>query len=243
MFYDNEFDRIWDSIIERSIKNHSEMLGVSYKNLPWVKLCMRHKFNKYKDVLVKNYMVLDTFNIDRHKIAACMMKAILNVKPLYIPYCAKLKFLFSSKDRYFDSILDYKLELNEDDENSPKKYYLFLNEYLSLGIAISILDSYIKTDNNPNRFVHNIVLPNPFPVPDEDYLLDVCIGLHYTQPSTINPIAYANAFFLWEKYSCRKKQCDNIESSYKELLKKSGAGDEQKIKNMARNARYGLKDN
>ena len=239
MFYDNEFDIIWDKIIEKSIINHSEMLGVSYKSLSWVKRCMRRRFNKYKDALVKNYMVLDTFNIDRHKIAACMMKAILIVKPLYIPYYARFKLLFSGKNVYFDSILKHKLKFDAKDINSPKKDYLFLNEYLSLGVAISILDSYIRTDNKPDRFVHSIVLPNPFPEPDEDYLLDVCIGLHYTQPKTINPIAYANAFFLWEKYSCRKKQCDNIEEAYKLLLRKSGIVNEVELDNEVHKAFFG----
>ena len=90
---------------------------------------------------------------------------------------------------------------------------IFLNEYLAINIVVSILDSYINSDDRPERkFKHKIIQPEPFPVDDSDYMLDICIGLHYSNIKHFDPILFANTLFLWEKYSCRKKQCDNLNS-------------------------------
>lgn len=220
MLYDNEFDLIWENIIKDKILTASELFGLKYKSLFYIKLCLKYYYNKYKDIIVKTYMVLDTKNIDRHKIASCLLKAILIVKPLYIPLSARIKFVFSKKSTQYDSILNHHLDT--DSIKNIKKYFIFFNEYLALNIVIGVIESYINSDETVNRLKHGIEIPEPFPKPDDEYLLDFCIGLHYSKLRQINPILIANTLFLWEKYSCRKAKCNNLECFTTELLKKQG---------------------
>lgn len=241
MFYENEFEKIWESVVKVLISENSKKLGIKHKNFVLLKFKFKYYYTKYRAFIVKNYMTPDTIRIDRHKISSCIMKATLKVKPLYIPVCSRIKFLFSSPNKHFVDFLSH--ELSQDEKTTPRKYYLLFNEYLALGIAISVLESYIESDNRPGRFKHSIVSPMPFPEPDEDYMLDVCIGLKKTKLKNVDLISYANIFFLWEKYSCRKKQCDNITDVYKKLLKKSGIQDEEKIKDEVHKALFGELNN
>lgn len=100
---------------------------------------------------------------------------------------------------------------------------------MAINIAKTILDSYINSNDKENRFKHEIIIPEPFPEPDHDYLRDFCIGLHYSDIKSFNPITYANVFFLWEKYSCRKTQCDNLEIFLKDKFGKETNLDDEEI--------------
>lgn len=227
MLYENEFNAIWENSLEKMIKEFSELFGVKYKPLFLLKVMLNYFYNKYKETTVKTYMVWDTINIDRHKIAACIMKSILVIKPLYIPLSAKLKFTFTKKK--YHQILNHKIPKEKQDKNQSdpfRKYFLFYNEYLAINVAKMILDSYINSGDN-SRFKHQIIVPEPFPETDHDYLRDFCIGLYYSKTKTFNPVTYANVLFLWEKYSCRKVQCDNLEAAYATLLKKDGMSEDE----------------
>ena len=246
MIYDDEFMKIWDGIIYPSIMKFSKRFGVKYKPLYLVRSILEYRYNKYKDIVVKTYMHLDTTNIDRHKIAACILKAILATKPLFIPLKAKWKILCTKKS--FVEILqgDMNRNIHQLSERDKKKLGMdfnkqifFLNEYFAISVVVSILDSYINSDNRDNRFKHKIVLPEPFPKADNDYLLDVCIGMHYSKPRNCNPILFANTLFLWEKYSCRKSQCDNLIKSYMNLFESQGKPVEDAI-DIIQKIRFGI---
>lgn len=217
----NEFDIIWQDVIKPLIESFCENLGVKCKPIFFTKLILKCFYHKQKKRLIKVYMGNSVVNIDRHKVAAILMKAILLFKPLYIPFLTKVKFVFST-EKYLCNIIPSTIVQNkkESEKINIEKYYTYLNEYLSLSIAVSVLDGYINSDNSENRFKHEIVVPDPFPKPDEDYLLDICISLSYSGVSRFNPIIFANALFLWEKYSCRKKQFDELNKKYNELLVK-----------------------
>lgn len=223
MLYENEFDKIWQHIVSKQIVQFSQKLGVKHKNLKWIEFLIRYRYNEYKDEIVKNFMAPNTRRIDRHKIAACFTKAIVVTKPLYVPFNANLKLIFSEKNKQLSDILtgDGTLEcINE--PVSLENFYSFFNEYLAVSVALSILNSYIESDERHGRFRHKMVFPKPFPDEDEDYLLDVCIALSNTRNRHLNPVTYANVFFLWEKYSCRKKQCDNVSEAYKKVVSEKG---------------------
>lgn len=234
MIYENEFDDVWKSIVEGMITEAATLFGIKHKSLFWVERKLRRRYNAYKDTIVKTFMVMDTVNIDRHKIAACLIKAILVTKPLYIPLLAKIKFIFS--DKYFNEILPHEINSNEDE--SLNKYFILFNEYLAIDVAVAVLNSYINSDDRPGRFKHSIVMPEPFPEPDTDYLRDVCIGLHYSRAKEINPVAYANSLFLWEKYSCRKAQCDNLQMSYESFLSAEAGMTHEQIKATIKKAKF-----
>ncbi len=239
MVVNNEFEKIWTDTVEQLIIEFSELLGVKHKPLSWLKFILRYHYTRQKKYVKKAYMKKNTINIDRHKVSACIMKSILTAKPLFIPLCKKIKFLCSSASS-LHSIIDSEIKTicNEDKLQDIEKYYIYLNEYLAVSVAVSILDGYIMSDEDEDRFKHHIVMPEPFPKPDEDYLLDVCIGLYYSGVKGFNPITYANVLFLWEKYSCRKTQCDNIIASYTSTLYNQGMSTEE-IENFLNNARLG----
>lgn len=212
----NQFDAIWDHIIKETIQNFCKKLGVRHKPFFLLKFQMGKRYNTYKNAFIKGNMYLNTRNIDRHKISSCIAKSILVTKPLYIPLISKIKFVFSNKPIY--EITSSSI--------AEKNYFMFLNEYLTLDVVISILESYIASDNREDRFKHKIVLPEPFPVDDTDYLVDICIGLHSCKTRHFNTVAFANTLFLWEKYSCRKTRCDNLKKYCKDILVKQGMSEE-----------------
>lgn len=228
----NNFDEIWDLVIKDSISYFCEKLGVKHKPFPLLKMQMKNRYNTYKNSFIKGNMYLNTRNIDRHKISSCVAKSILVSKPLYIPFISKIKFVFSDKPIY-------DVTSSSIAENS---YFMFLNEYLSLEVVVSILESYISSDNRKDRFKHKIVLPEPFPIDDTDYLADVCIGLHNCKARHFNTVAFANTLFLWEKYSCRKTRCDNLEKFCEEKLIERGFSKDDAVE-VIRKAEFGNLNN
>lgn len=244
MLYENEFDKIWQSVVKKQIVQFSEKLGIKYKSLRILEKTIKYRFNKYKDEIVKNFMEASTARIDRHKIAACFMKAIVVSKPLYIPLDKKIRLTFSPKKVKMKDFLCISEDVKADKSDQIENILLFYNEYLAISVALTILNSYINSDNRPSRFKHEMVFPTPFPDEDEDYLLDVCIALKNTRKFQLNPITYANVFFLWEKYSCRKTQCDNLSKAYKRVLIKNGYSNEESeallLEALMGRDRYGL---
>lgn len=210
-YYDEEYNKIWDLIIQESINEHKNDFGLKTKiNL---KNRIGKQFNQQRDKFIKSFMVTEVCNIDRHKIAACIVKSILIVKPFYIPLKTKLKLIFTNRELY--QLLDINPKLIKKSCINNLIYYI--NEYFALSIALSIIDSYISADDE-KKIKHKIIIPDPFSDKDPDYLLDFCIDLHYNNIKRINIVTLANIFFLWEKYSCRRTQCDNFEKECKRLL-------------------------
>lgn len=229
----NEFDKIWEFVVLPLSKTMSEKYELKLKNKNIFKFRARRLYNKYREEFLKYYMHSKTNNIDKHKIASCLTKTILMIKPISIPFNVGIKIRFS----------------NESYQN--KKYMeeiLLINQYLALSIATSVIEDYIKAHNTHNDVSqplnHKIEFPTPFSEADNDYLRDVCLDLYYTKPRKFNTITYANIFFLWEKYSCRKVQCMNLEESYKALLlnpgyyKKLQDKSEQEINKIINNIKY-----
>ncbi len=217
MWNKNNFEEIWENIIKQSLLYFCNKLGVKHKPLFIIKYRMQQLYNRYQDAFIKGNMYLDTQNIDRHKISACVAKAILVTKPLYIPLFSKIRFVCSDK-----AIYETTPSLIED-----SRYFMFLNEFFAIEVVVSILESYIASDKREDRFRHKMVLPEPFPVEDNDYLVDVCIGLHNCRSRSFNTVAFANTLFLWEKYSCRKTRCDNLEKFCEKKLIQEGFSEEE----------------
>lgn len=200
----NEFDKIWEQIILELI-NQFQNEYTDYllpNNLEKQKNKIKKLYTEFKNIFLNSYMSSVVANIDRHKIAACITKAILINKPLKINY-----------KKFTSAIHNGIIAPN----SIEKKQITFLNEYLALSVTITILDNYIEADNKKKN-KHIILLPDPYPEKDNDYIKDVCLDLHFTSPNKINIVTLANVFFLWEKYSCRRAQCRNLKEAYREIL-------------------------
>ena len=160
---------------------------------------MKRYYKRYCNVFIKSFMVNGTKHIDKHKISSCMMKAILMTKPLKLPLKRIIYTTFHIAAK-----------------NLPVQEYL-ANELLSLTVAINIMEGYIH-DDREKLLKHKIVSPAPFIHINDDYFDYVCLDLHYTGARKFNIITFANVFFLLEKYSCRRVQCENLIIAYKQLF-------------------------
>lgn len=210
--YKDEYDKIWNKILLPIILMYSRNYGVKHKPISFLKKIIYNYYNNYRDIFLKRYMTYGVVDIDRHKIAACFLKCILEIKPLYIPLSAKIKIIFSNKEIH--QILGvYDNQLSNRDLNN-RIYYI--NEYIALSIAMSIINSYIEKDSG-KPLKHTLIVPDPFPKNTPDYILDICINLHFCKKKSFDLATLSNLFFLWEKYSCRRVQCENLEKELKSL--------------------------
>lgn len=214
-----EFEKIWQDIVAPLVKElrNDYNLRLRYP-LRAIKRFVGYYYQRNALLFLNSYMEADAEKIDRHKIAACIVKAILIVRPLSLRLDKGLKVLFRL-DKVSETVM-------------------LANQYLALSVAITVLDGYIAADDT-KELKHRIIVPEPFPEDDSDYLRDVCLDLYHTNAKRINIVTYANVFFLLEKYSCRKVQCDNLENEYVKLLREQKHCDEETIRTIVDSIRFG----
>ncbi len=139
------------------------------------------KYQKERSKIKKYYMKNPNENIDRHKIAACMLFAIMSIYPVYVPLKYRVKN-FLKRDTF-------SIELS------------YINEYIAIYTALSILDNFFvqdKIDGILDEHRHRIYIPETF-CDDYGYLLNMCIDLKFGKmKKKINILTYSNIFFLME---------------------------------------------
>ncbi len=135
-------------------------------------------YQEMRDYIRCNYMSkkIDVA-LDRHKVAACMMYAILKAKPLKI-------------NRKIPS-LDEKI--------------LLANEYLALYVALNIVVMYKMDQCQLKEGEYEILFPETyFNDPSNDYVTNYCRTLYYVSRENLNKfevLAHSNILFLLEKYT------------------------------------------
>ena len=132
-------------------------------------------------------MAAGTEHIDRHKIAAVMLKAIMEVYPVRIS-------------------VRHILRLWRRKEPLAEKY-IYANETLALYTALSIVENFsaCTADGTPATAHSPITLPATFN--DSHYDLNTYIDLYFSKRTKqINILTFANVFFLLEKLS-KKENC------------------------------------
>lgn len=222
-------NNLFDEIYKEVIVPLTQDLSKSFDEIQLInraekkKYTLKKHFEKEYMIFMKSYMYENATNLDRHKIAACMMKSILIVKPIKIPVRLTTLTILGNL-------------------NLPKKVFL-VNQYLALSVAITIMDGYINSDKN-KKLKHKVFFPETFYDNSEKYVYeqDVCLDLYYTKPSSINTISYANIFFLLEKYSCRKIQSKRLEDECKKLIKKYTKFNSHEVDKMIENIKFGEDD-
>ncbi len=205
---------LWEEVISPLIKDYSKN---ELSKFPFVKIKnskkTRKKFIKlychYENLLLEEYMI-NSKRIDRHKIVAVCIKVLKRIKIFYVSFLDKIIFVCKNQ----------KIPDN----------LLLINENFSLEVAYKILDSYIRTNSKQKGlFYHPVEKPEPFYKKDsmgnfssngnsDKYLKNYAAELHFSTNSKVNLLTHANVFFLLEKYSCRKAQCDNLEEECRRLL-------------------------
>lgn len=142
-------------------------------------------YQNKRNSIVSNYMKKKSpVALDRHKVAACMVYAILKANPL---------------------------KINRLHEKLPEKI-LLANEYLSFYIALNILEMYkldaLSTTEDEGQDIDYQIL-QPLTTYEDEYPENtfdsyLCRALYYIKIDNINKFdvfAYANIFFLIEKYT------------------------------------------
>ncbi len=205
-----EFDYIWKDILYDLIKDYICDLNVVCFFISFKKTLLKWLYYRYSRKFINKYMVLSTKKIDMHKISSCITKSILTVRPLNKSFRDMVSLFFhQQKNNERFCALD----------NS--------NELLALSTVFSIMDSCLESEDNTvnnleidekhrKKLRHRIELPVPFDADDQkEYLYNICLDLSNTKGRRFNLVSYSNIFFLLEKYSCRKAQCDNLIDEYK----------------------------
>ena len=210
----DEFDKIWDKVVIPLLNSLSAQYPIQVKRERRLYHKGRRLYHRYRNVFLRSFMYYDTDRIDKHKIASCYMKVILAIRPVHLSLCDWLLIRFNPK-KY------------QDHRFKDIETIVLMNQYLSLSVATSILNGYIQTlgddDSHTDQpLTHRIYFPKPFRNGNEEYLRDVCLDLYYTRPGNINTVTYANVFFLLEKYSCRKVQCENLLDFSADMLREEG---------------------
>lgn len=181
---------IWEKIIEEEIENYK---GI-YQNLiqeipePYEEIWNRYVFlNSY---CKKNYMKHPEERIDRHKIAACYMIAIITVRPL---------------------IVTKKI----DGESIP----LAINECLAITVGLSIIRAFIESsitndehipkkeaDLKIKKLDEGMQIPENQLVNHGDYIENYASELHFAAlEGNLNILSIAHELYLLEVYTRTKK--------------------------------------
>lgn len=185
-----KFEDIWNNII----------LGLYNEITPQDDLYIKarskkkifKKYQKQKTYLKLNYMENPNTHLDRHKIAACMLYAIVKVHPIRIKRISIWKNYLNGK------------------KFTPE--YLMLNEYLGLYTAFSIVESfraYEQSEENEVGFKRKGIV-QPITTNGEDYIYNTCLDLYLSRKKNkINVLTFANVFFLLETGSFSVKELNH----------------------------------
>lgn len=132
-------------------------------------------YQRKRDEIKSNYMEPPAKALDRHKVASCMLYAVLK---------------------------SHVFRINKIKKELPL-YVLMANEYLAVYIAINIVEQY-KRDELGADSNYKLVFPITYHENDKEnssYLNNLCKGLYYINPKNINIFAYSTILFFMEKYT------------------------------------------
>lgn len=172
----DDVKKIWDVLVEENFKDF-------YHTFPELFLYegskedFLHEYNKIRRYCKENYMKNSAKPVDRHKVSAAIMIAILKTEPIKM-----------------DATL-YK--------NTSAQKWLF-NEKLAISVGMSILKAFVDEANKEdkdilNKFMTGIAFP---PTNHGNYLNNFATELYYTRKeNTYNLLALANELFLLEVYT------------------------------------------
>lgn len=183
----NEFEKIWDKCIVPSfevLKKQDSTIYLRAGSFDSLCICYNDIKNSTKRLFMKSGT---NGKLDRHKIAACLAKAIVMDKPI----CKKVNTGYTGAEEKFS----------------------LANEALAFAVSLSILRAYIelKLKNEVSEFVsrknayqniceHDFVFPST--IIGVDYEVSVCWAWHHNIINgNFDVLGTANLFFMIESYA------------------------------------------
>lgn len=197
------FNKFWDSIIFPQMTKLAEEAGVSIDEGPdKVRESTRKLYAMLNEHCSEWYMSKPEKLLDRHKLAACYMYAIIAARPLAI-----------------------------DSPRTTKTESLYANERLAITTGCSILVSYKleaiddpQTELTPEERAHaKERATRGVRFPDEvahgEYVLNTAKALSFTQiEGTYNILLLATLLFHWDETLADEKAGSAIRESYKKMV-------------------------
>ncbi len=179
----DKFDELWDYVVLSIFDDMNVDGTLTLKRN--ARKRVYSQYQKEKTFVKTNYMIDEDTHLDRHKIASCVLYAIMKVYPVHV----KMSVIWKT----------YKKK-----EKLDKEYQL-LNEYLSLYTAFSIIESFRQygIDHQDEEYPTKGFVRNKISMPDtsngKDYLYNTCLDLYFSkQRHKINVLTLSNVFFLLE---------------------------------------------
>lgn len=143
-------------------------------------------YQRKRDAIKRNYMEKTAVSLDRHKIAACMVYAILKSRVLSV---------------------------NEFVPHLPERL-LMANEYLAVYVGINIIEQYRRNDGlqEPNDKLVFPITYHEADGQDSAFIDNLCKGLYYSRRKIdhMDIFAYSNIYFFMEKYTDTVLDLDNL---------------------------------
>lgn len=183
-----EFEVFWQTCVIPTYKEFAKVdEGLRIRDGSMQSLC--RTYNDIKNCTKRIFMKKDenVVKLDRHKIAACMAKAITIEKPLY--------------------------KLIEEDYTGKESRFSIANEALAFSVGMSIIKAYIalKLENNDEKImqhkdaykkIQELGFAFPQTIMDVDYKTSVCWAWHHNIiDGHFDVLITANLFFMIENYS------------------------------------------
>ena len=170
------FEKIWNEAIEPEAKKitdeNTEILIFNQNS----KLAIFNRYNELNKICKKNFMFHSDGLLDRHKVSAALVIAIVQTQPL-------ISTLIT--DAYGD-------------------YYAF-NETLAFRVALSLITNYVNKDPNAEQKINKFTLPiiqNADANRKETYQDVFCKMIRLDSAyNQISVLSLANILFLLESYS------------------------------------------
>ncbi len=179
----DKFDELWNNIVLPIYDEMNEYDILFLKRNAKQKIY--REYQRKKSFVKENYMLCGNTHLDRHKIAACIVYAIVKVSPIKVSL--RIKWEKYRLKRYFS------------------REYELLNEYLALYTAFSIIESFRlygeshKEDEYPTKGFKRNQINLPKTSNGQDYLYNTCLDLYFSkQKNNINVLTFSNVFFLLE---------------------------------------------
>ena len=185
------YEDIWEKIIWNVVGRFSIIKDLTLRNEEKIKKEIKNNFDDFCNKCKENYMNPNSVkNLDRHKIAACLMYAIIKTK-MYESYPA-----------------------SDSDSN-----VIIVTEQIAITVGLSVLRTYLVNeyaakcqrkdqavwDEDKAIFGEGFILPGESGVNDVyhgEYRNNFAMELHFTKiENTYNILSLSNSLYLLEMYN------------------------------------------
>lgn len=164
------FENLWSKVIAPEIERYMKIGTITLRDN--AKEDIWNKYTQLNKQCKDNFMSETVERIDRHKIAACYILAIIKSQPLILT--------------------------PNPDENLPEDTVVTINEHLAITVGLSILCAYMRHSNSK---IHpkGLILPK---ATHGEYRKVFALELYYTKKYDMyNILSLSNTLFLLEMYN------------------------------------------